>query len=399
MTLIRTVCLCLFLGLFLPAVTAAATDPAALQSEVDAKVAEIDALRQQVADAEQAAATIGTELDRLRDESEDLEQRRSETLAALEARFERVIEDPTMDLAAAQQAYRDAFETLAANRANLTAKARELTEQQGDVATARDAAAKAGAALTALRAQLNRARFERLVRELNVVGEITLTSTITCEPDETIAGCIARGEDTARELARTRFRDQVLAAVTEADVAARHGADDDALPTLIRSEIQSGGFRGQGDYVVELSAELRNEIDAAQACRLLGLTEAECRGDATAAATAGTPAAQETAPGDLPQEEAPEEIGEETAEAPADSAEPGPPPATDGQLRLTVRSNVYYDEVYIDGVPYGSTKLDVLLPPGEYDLEVRKPGHSVYRERIALNDSRTVTATLYEQSE
>lgn len=69
------------------------------------------------------------------------------------------------------------------------------------------------------------------------------------------------------------------------------------------------------------------------------------------------------------------------------------------RYRLTVRSNVYYDEVYIDGVPYGSTKLDVMLPPGEYDVEVRKPGHAAYRERISLNGSRTLRAQLAELAE
>jgi hypothetical protein len=96
----------------------------------------------------------------------------------------------------------------------------------------------------------------------------------------------------------------------------------------------------------------------------------------------------ETPEAALPDEAEPTE--EETVVASAAAAD---------RFRLTVRSNVYYDEVYIDGVPYGSTKLDVLLPPGEYDVEVRKPGHSPYRETVNLTSSRTLRARLAELSD
>jgi hypothetical protein len=167
------------------------------------------------------------------------------------------------------------------------------------------------------------------------------------------------------------------------------------MPTLLESDIQSSGFQGQGDYVVELAAKLRNEVSESQACRLLGLADAQCRGEVAPGAITTEPPADDRAPEVI----LPDEPAEALAEDAEDDTGPEDAPAGSGQFRLTVRSNVYYDEVFIDGVAYGSTKLDVLLPAGEYDVEVRKPGHSVYRERIALNDSRTVSATLYELAE
>jgi hypothetical protein len=103
------------------------------------------------------------------------------------------------------------------------------------------------------------------------------------------------------------------------------------------------------------------------------------------------------------------------ARAAGDSAAPAPPlepaaaevpsaadadeaqPADAGPFMLTVRSNVYYDEVYIDGVSYGSTRLDVMLPAGEYAVEVRKPGYSSWSGRVRLNGAATVLAELEEQ--
>ena len=52
--------------------------------------------------------------------------------------------------------------------------------------------------------------------------------------------------------------------------------------------------------------------------------------------------------------------------------------------RLTVRSNVYGDQVYIDGQPRGSTRLDVELEPGWHTVRVEKEGYGSFERRIEL---------------
>jgi hypothetical protein len=269
--------------------------------------------------------------------------------------------------------------------------------------------------LAKLRSGFDRARAQRLLREINVTGEQRLTNAVTCAPDETIAGCSERGEQTARRVARTRFAQELFGKVTEAEVVARHQVDAGVEPTLVQSEILDSGFRGQGEYVVTLNARLRTEATLADACRLLGLTDAQCRGDLGAAPAQPPQSLPQNAAAPVPESAlqpeaepaaAPEPVVAETPEAALpDEAEPTEEEtvvasaAAADRFRLTVRSNVYYDEVYIDGVPYGSTKLDVLLPPGEYDVEVRKPGHSPYRETVNLTSSRTLRARLAELSD
>ena len=60
--------------------------------------------------------------------------------------------------------------------------------------------------------------------------------------------------------------------------------------------------------------------------------------------------------------------------------------ATDESVmyELTLRSNVFDDEVFINGVSYGSTKLQVMLPSGEHDLEVVKRGYEPSRQKMRL---------------
>jgi hypothetical protein len=226
--------------------------------------------------------------------------------------------------------------------------------------------------------------------------------------EETIAGCIERGEETARRVARDRFAQELFGAVTEAEAVAKHRVDAGVEPQLVESTVTDSGFRGQGEYFVSLTAKLRTEATLADACRLLGLSDAQCRGERGAAPSGVateelqlpvTEPIAESAPEAEPDAE-PDAGLAEIPEAESPQAETDAASATDGAERyqLTVRSNVYYDEVFIDGVAYGSTKLDVMLPAGEYDVEVRKPGHVAYRERINLTGSRTLRAQLAEAS-
>jgi len=138
---------------------------------------------------------------------------------------------------------------------------------------------------------------------------------------------------------------------------------------------------------------MRSEPSQAEACALLGLTAAQCDGTASSAASDARPTAKANTP---------------TAPATADSdgepagdvdAEIESTTIADGNHVLTVRSNVYYDEVFIDGISYGSTRLDVVLPEGEYDVEVRKSGHDSFKQRIRLDRKRTITASLSEQTD
>ena len=64
------------------------------------------------------------------------------------------------------------------------------------------------------------------------------------------------------------------------------------------------------------------------------------------------------------------------------------------EFTLTIRSNVYLDEVQIDGKSYGSTPVRVKLRRGSYPVRVRKPGYKDYSKRIELTRARTLRVQL-----
>jgi len=371
-------------------------DIAELQTKVDAQIAEIASLNAVLAERKKAATRFETDLARLRSSTDELEQQKTTALEALNTQFERFIADPTLDLSSDQGTYAEAFAALQRHQSAIEAKQAEIATTRRQVERIQTDTINAERSLSELRRDYDVARAERLHRELNVEGDIQVSNTIRCQRDETIAACIERGADAALELAKERFADRIFATTTEADLVAENRSRASTPPAVITSEIANSGFSGQGDYFVEFGARMRSEPSQAEACALLGFTAAQCRGDGTtnnSAASLPSPAPPEVATASPP-----EAVGTEAEVAgTAPSAEQAED-VSDGDHMLTVRSDVYYDEVLIDGTSYGSTRLDVVLPAGEYEVEVRKPGYQSYRRRINLNSNQTVIAELPEQA-
>ena len=72
----------------------------------------------------------------------------------------------------------------------------------------------------------------------------------------------------------------------------------------------------------------------------------------------------------------------------------GTNPAPEQLITLTLRSNVYDDQVYINGAYVGETKLVTQLAAGWHDIEVRKSGYRTYSARLLLDKDQTLVARL-----
>ena len=72
----------------------------------------------------------------------------------------------------------------------------------------------------------------------------------------------------------------------------------------------------------------------------------------------------------------------------------GTNPAPEQLITLTLRSNVYDDQVYINGAYAGQTKLVTQLAAGWHDIEVRKGGYRTYSARLLLDKDQTIRARL-----
>lgn len=365
-----------------------AQDIAELQGKVEAHLAEIAALRAALSEQTQAGTRLETDLARLQARTDDLEQAKERALDAMTAQFERIILDPALELTETRTNYRAALEGLRRHEDGIKAKETEIARARQEAERIQRDADDAERALAELRRGFDVARVERLFRELNVDGDIRVENAITCRREETIGACMERGNDSALDEAKQGFTDRIYASATEADLIAGHRDTAVAVPVVIDSEVTNNGFRGQGDYFVALEARMRSRVDREVACALLALTPAQCSGDAEApeAASEAPPSPSPPTRGDSRTDRSAAAVADERAAV------------DEGNYKLTVRSNVYRDEVYIDGTSYGSTRLDVILPRGEYDLEVRKPGHKSFKRRVTLDREQTVIADLPENA-
>ncbi len=61
-----------------------------------------------------------------------------------------------------------------------------------------------------------------------------------------------------------------------------------------------------------------------------------------------------------------------------------PAPVIPQKARLTIRSNVYGDEVWLNGENKGTTRLDLKLNAGIYDLVIKKAGYEDYQRELQL---------------
>lgn len=262
--------------------TALGEDFADLQAKVDAKASEIASLSNKLMERKQSATRFETDLARLQASTSALEQQKAQALKAMQEEFQRIIADPGLDLTSAQTAYRDAFAALQQHQKDIESKQAEIETTREEIALAQRDADKAERSLAEVRLLLDVARAERLYRELNAEGSIQISSTISCKQDETIAACMGRGAQAAKEEAKQRFNERIYVSLTETDVVAQHRDKVKLVPTVIESKITNSGFSGQGDYSVELDARMRGEPSRADACTLLGLDAARCKQPALA---------------------------------------------------------------------------------------------------------------------
>ena len=314
---------------------------------------------------QQEERDLREKLQNLRERNSELETKRESALAEMNDRYQRLVEDPTIDIAGAQEAYKQAVMAHQQNKADIKQQVSLVNEKAREVEEARVSKHSLINEIETLKEQRNLARVDRLENEFNRTGELEVSQSISCDRQETLGQCENRGKLMAKQKASKQYLNTILDGLSEASLARENIEKASPNVQILGSKTISNGFSGAGNYGVKLAVELRGQLPQSQACTLLNVDMRYC--------------ASEQRPGEL-------QAGDEET---VDSSVMHP---------LTIRSNVYDDEVVIDGVSYGSTPLEVMLPGGEHQIEVLKYGYSAYAEKIVLKDATSIRADL-EKSE
>lgn len=340
-----------------------------IRQQIQQRQAEFDNYNRDLDAQISTARRLERELESLRENAVIAEAERQSALNEMNLQYERIVEDPSLDISTVRQAYLAAVRAHKETKDAITAKYNDWQSQLLDVEQQRMSKHSLLNKLEGLREQLNSARIDRLFSEFNRKDTVTVSHNIACDREETIGKCMERGKSLAKQKGSKRFLDQLYDGLSESTEAIKRRPYSDAYVQILRSDVNDNGFSGLGNYNVQMSVELQGNLQRNEGCQLLGLDNRYCVTDK-------------------------DQVNIAEVQIPDPNLDNGVQTDESVMYELTVRSNVYDDEVFIDGVSYGSTRLQIMLPSGEHDIEVVKRGYDTYRERINLTESQTLKVDL-----
>lgn len=377
----------------------------AIEAELSVKQNELENYTQILDKHLSEETRLVSQLDLLRNRSTELDKEKNQALDAMNELYRRLIDDPSLNISAAQTRYQEAVELHKQNKEDITMQLAAIASHRQDIKQIRITKHTLVNTLESLKDQLSTARVERLRNEFSREGTLEIEHTINCKRTETLAACEQRGQQMGLQKSTQRFIDQLFANLTEQRLVEPKRNLAGAQVKVVSSHVTASSFSGQGNYSVNLSVTMRGDVNASRLCGLLSVDNRFC-------SEYGTPLSggigyQNSYPTTFSDTQFNYSEGKTVAQqrtampiverAPTPVASAPVQKQADKLVELTLRSNVYDDEVFINGVSYGSTKLNVQIPVGMHEIEVRKLGYESYKTRVNIRRAQTINAQLVKK--
>ena len=382
-----------------------------IESEISIKQTEYDNSTQILEKHLKEESQLQNQLELLRSRSTELDKEKNQALDAMNEMYRRLIDDPTLDISAAQSRYQKAVVDHKQNKDDISMQLAAIASHRKDIEQIRVAKHTLLNTLESLKEQLTTARVERLRNEFTREGTLEVNHTINCKRTETLAACEQRGQQMGLQKATKRFVDQIFANLTEERIVEPKRNMAGAQVQILSSHVVNSAFSGQGNYNVNLSVTMRGEVNSSRLCNLLNVDNRYCSEYGSPLATAYQPgygttysdsqltfsnAADNTDTVSVSRMNNQPVRDYSVKAAPTKKNYPSIiNKEKNQQVELTLRSNVYDDEVFIDGVSFGSTRLVTRLPRGVHNVEIRKLGYKPYKVRVDLTKAQTIHRLLH----
>ncbi|MGF1910095.1 SUMF1/EgtB/PvdO family nonheme iron enzyme [Vibrio kasasachensis] len=302
------------------------------------------------------------ELKQIQQQGKTLSEKFQAVKAQLETDYQRMIDDPSVDLAATQAAYQDVWKNIKQNQ-NEQLNIEQQVEEANQLLTTH------AAQVSAIEQDINqydkaklRARVNRLKAELSPEQQVTVSFTNRCQSDMTLAQCDAQTRDLALQKAVKTFQALLIEQTTESKLVQGNVHKAALNIHVMRHKAKKSGFYDGQRYRTILDVSLEARPNDSAACSLLGVDKQYCF-------DAGYISGQQF------QDE--QEIA---------------------WVTLDVRSNQYNDQVFVDGVSYGSTPVEIMLPVGQHHLVIKKEGYRNFEQNLAINSDRSFRANLKQKA-
>lgn len=334
--------------------------------EIDAQIANA---RQQITDAAREHEQLTLALDRKTVELsnqqariKDLSHTLTQTRRELEARFQNSLKDRGVHLDQDLRTYWQQVAALDNERANEAAMLADHQSLSAQLALGKQKADALNTRLDELQIHRKHMQLRAALRTLERQATVEQGATVECAETLTLRRCMQSSADAALAESTEHFRRETLKAVL-AELGSNLDPDSlDLDVEVVGQDVIDQHFEGAASHHSRLRLTLRSRPDRALACRLVDVDARGC--------TAFFAYRERTV------------------------LEPDQADAGARWAPLTIRSNVFNDEVLIDGNVYGPTPVTVNLPTGRYQVAVRKGGFQTATSEVALNRGQTVRLEL-----
>ncbi len=332
-------------------------DPvAAIDEKLSNKQNEINAILTDYEVESGKLQQLKNEQGRLKREGEELDAKRNRAKSELDKQYTRLLEDPDTDLVTFQKRYQEAWNALKSNQSQKLDNEQAVTEIEMRLSQIKQRQARLDTELTNLEEAKIEARVKRLAAELRESSVLETTFKTTCSTTMTLGECANQGQYLTKQKAVKTFRENLINDVTESAIAKQNLKGVEFNIHVQESQMIRSGFEGNNEYFTQMQAQLQAKPEAVAACKLLNVETRYClKGESEQAA----------------------------------------PKKQDKQwANVTVRSDQYNDSVTINGVNYGSTPVELVLPAGKHQFTVSKEGYETYNRVITVNGNDTVWVKL-----
>lgn len=296
-------------------------------------------------------------LNELESRAVDLDKTLAKAKKRLEDSYNRLELDPSVDLVSAQKTYQEAWSQVKANqKARLDADL-NMREAQAELDTRTSKVDAIQNSIDNLQGHKTRARVEQLRTELAQPSTLSISFTNRCAPSQTLAQCDSQTQGLALQKAVKQFRGEIIQQVTEQSLVENNIHDASLNIHIVKHKTNSSGFYDGERYRTLMDVEVEARPSSTVPCTLLGVDSHYCY-----------------APGSSNHSS---QFEQEIA-----------------WVTLSIRSNLYNDSVIVDGVSYGSTPVEVMLPVGSHNVVVQKEGYESFNKQVSVKSDSSLRAEL-----
>lgn len=333
----------------------------AIDDQLFSKHDELRTAQQSLKEQQSVVDEMSAKLNALEKETPALDEALAKAKRHLEETYDKLDSDPSADIIHAQKTYQQAWSSVKQNQKARLSAEQSLTEAQTTLESRNKTIAALNGTISDLQSSKTRARVDKLREELRQPNQLSISFTNRCDASLTLAQCDKQTQALALQKAVKQFRGELLNQVSESTLVQRNIHDASLNIHVVKHTTTNSGFYDGERYRTLMDVELEARPSAKVACELLGVDTQYCF----------EPGVFDTAP----------QFEQEIA-----------------WVTLAIRSNVYGDHVTIDGVSYGSTPVEVMLPIGTHNVIVQKEGYQSFTKQVSVKSDASLRANLIEKS-